>query len=624
MKTQLYFLARLFLFWILFYCFQRLLFIVHFFSNFSGNYTDVLQVPFHALVLDFSAFGYTMGGVFLLSVFNYFIYTTPKNKQLNKIIHIYFLAIALIASLIMAGEITTYVEWRTKLSPKIYLHFNTPLEVFRTAGWGYSLWFLFYVLVQFVFIYVVYFNLLKGNKLQLLKHEALKKRFWAGSTYLLSVSFVFVMLIRGGLQQIPVSTSSAYFSKQQIVNDVSVNSVWNFMNMTYRNFKVDLSVYYQSLEITQRNNLRNSMYETSKNDTVHILNASRPNIILVTLEGWSAQLIEPLGGLSGITPNFNQACQEGLLFTEIYATGGTSETGIVSIISGYQTLSGISISTQSAKCRKLPSVNQSLKEVGYNSFYTFGGSLAYGNIGGYLADVGFDKVVDEDDLNLSPKGKLGIHDEAMFPYFLTEIKKAKSPYFYGLFTQSTHAPYDMAATPLPNYKDDKYITSMVYADSHLGLFLDELKKLPDYANTLVVLIADHGRTNLMNQDAFKEDYFHIPLLITGGALKNDFRGKEISKIGSQADLAKTLLNQMQLPTDSYLWSKDLLNPSTKEWAICTSTLSYGWKNADGYTVYDMISENLIDSPYKNIAKTDSVLMLCRAVLESVYAEYENF
>lgn len=580
-------------------------------------------MPFHGLRLDLSAFGYTMAIAFLLSIIGFFVVSEKRNKLLNRLIHIYFWIITGLVSLIMAGEITTYIEWKTKLSSKIFLHFNTPSEIFRTGSGSYTFWFFLYVFLQLIFAYFVYFKVLKGNRLTVLDNVKLKVRALFSGAYLAVNAFLFVLFIRGGLQQIPVSTTTAYFSTKQIINDVTVNPVWNFINMTYTHFKVDLSEYYQNVAEDEQIRVTNQLFAETEKDTLQILNSSNPNIVLLTLEGWSAQLIEPLGGEKDITPNFNKICKEGLLFTEIYATGGTSETGHTSIISGYQTISGTSISTQSAKCRKLPSINQSLKKLGYNSFYTFGGALSYGNIGGYLTDVGLDKLVDENDLDLQPTGKLGIHDEAMFPYFLSEIKKAKAPYFYGLFTQSTHAPYDMPAEPMPNYEDDMYVTSMHYADKHLGLFLEELKQLPDYDNTLVILIADHGRANFVNPNTYDEDYFHIPLLFTGGALKEEFRNQTIDKIGSQADLAKTLLNQMNLPTGDYRWSKDLLNPSTKEWAICTSTLSYGWKNKEGYTVYDMINDNLVSSPYTNQFEIDSVLNLCRAVLESVYTEYEG-
>jgi phosphoglycerol transferase MdoB-like AlkP superfamily enzyme len=621
MRNHLFFLGKLALLWLIFFFAQRILFIFHFWADFEGNYTELLQMPFVAFRLDLSALAYVIGVPFILSLFGFFLRNTSL-LVLNRVIQVFVWITLSLSALITAGEIVTYIEWKTKLSSKIFIHFATPLEIFRTASAAYTAWFIFYVIVQLIVAYLVYHRLFKGNKIKEVLVK-LHQKFLYAFGYLIFFAGVLILFIRGGVQQIPVSATDAYYSKKQIVNDVTVNPVWNFIHMTYVYLKVDLSVYFKNLPPSKAEQINSFLYKAEGVDTTKLFKTNNPNIILVTLEGWSAQMIEPLGGLSGITPHFNALCDEGYLFTEIYATGGTSETGNSSIISGYPTISGISISTESAKCRQLPSINKSLKAKGYGSFYTFGGSLSYGNLGGYLTEVGFDEIVDENNLELDHYGKLGYHDEAMFPYFLGRIQNAPSPFFYALFTQSTHSPYDMIADPVPGYENDLYVTSMHYADFHLNKFMDEIKAMPNYENTLVIFIADHGRANPVNQNTYHEDYFHIPLLFVGGALKESFRGARNERIGSQADLAKTLLNQFDLPTEDFHWSKDLLNPSTKEWAICTSTLSYGWKDEQGYTVYHMIEDRLIQSPYNQQHEIDSVLQNCRAVLEMMYAEFQN-
>lgn len=624
MKSQALFIGKLFLIWLILFTFQRLLFIFHFFGDFSGSYGELFLMPFYALRLDFSGFCYIMGIPFFISTFAFFTQSEKVIKILNITIGIFVWIMIVLTALICAGEIVSYFEWHTKLSSKIWIHFTTPSEIFRTASGSYTYWFILYLVLQLAFAYFIYVKLFKKNKLHLITNS-IGKKIGFYFIYLISGVLIFGLGVRGGWQQIPVSATVAYFSEKQIVNDVSVNSAWNFIHMSYNFLKVDLDQYFNKLDPAEAEKIKNEVYSHTPvvYDTTSIFSTNQPNIVLITLEGWSAQLIEPLGGEKNITPNFNALCEEGILFTEIYSTGGTSETGHSSIISGYPTISGISISTESAKCRKLPSINQVLEKEGYSTFYTFGGALSYGNIGGYLTDIGFDRLVDENDLDLQPTGQLGIHDEAMFPYFLSEVQQAKRPYFYGLFTQSTHSPYDAPVPPYDGYDGDGYVTSMNYADEHLGKFVEGIRALPDFDNTIVIFIADHGKSNIFNPDTYDEMFFHIPLLIWGGALKDDQAGRRVDKIGSQADLAKTLLNQLGLNSDEFHWSKDLLNPTTQEWAICTSTLSYGWKDSTGYTVYQMIEERLIKSAYDNPQKTDEVLKKCRAVMESMYREFKE-
>lgn len=619
MKSHVLFLGRLLLFWLLFFLVQRILFILHFAGDFQGHIGELFLMPFHGLRLDLSAFAYLNGIALILSLPGFFMRSEKAMRILNGILMVYLWIIIVLVSIMMSAEIVTYIEWKTKLSSKIFIHFETPDEIFRTGSGAYTIWYFLYFFLQMVLAWAIWKYVIRKNRLKP-NFSGWFKQIGYAVTYLVVFAGFFVLMIRGGWQQIPITATDAYHSEKQIVNDVSVNPVWNFIHTCYVHFKVDLSEFYKNLDPKEAAVLKDELYASEGIDTVSIFKNNRPNIILVTLEGWSGQMIEPLGGEPGVTPNFNALSQDGLLFTEIYATGGTSETGHSSIISGYPTIAGISISTESAKCRQLPSINQTLENEGYSSFYTFGGSLSYGNIGGYLTDVGFDRLVDENDLDLEPSGKLGIHDEAMFPYFFSEIEQAKRPYFYGLFTQSTHAPYDM---PYASYGDynDPYITSMHYADEHLGKFVEKVRNLPDFDNTIVLFVADHGRANLYNQDTYSEKYFHIPFLIWGGALKNEFKGEQITKIGAQSDIAKTILNQMDIDASPFRWSKDLLDPTAKDWAICTSTLSYGFKNKDGYTVYHMIDDRLIHSAYEDQQKTEETLKKCRAVLECMYREF---
>ena len=92
-----------------------------------------------------------------------------------------------------------------------------------------------------------------------------------------------------------------------------------------------------------------------------------------------------MGGLKGITPNFKKLENGGLLFTDFYSNGWTSDQGMSSIFSSFPVFPDVAIIQQSDKSRKLPSLNKSLNN--YNSSYFFGGQLTYGNIKAYLIVV---------------------------------------------------------------------------------------------------------------------------------------------------------------------------------------------------------------------------------------------
>jgi phosphoglycerol transferase MdoB-like AlkP superfamily enzyme len=164
---------------------------------------------------------------------------------------------------------------------------------------------------------------------------------------------------------------------------------------------------------------------------------------------------------------------------------------------------------------------------------------------------------------------------------------------------------------------------MNYADAQIKKFTDSLKLLPDFKNTIVVFIADHGKTNFVNNNRYTDGYYHIPTLFWGGALVDSIKGTQIDKIGSQVDIVKTLLNQINVNTEQFNWSKDLLNPTTKEWAVITTSYSYGIKTPKGTVIYQFIDDVIVFDTFKNPKTSKQWLKKCQAVIESVFREYQN-
>ena len=89
---------------------------------------------------------------------------------------------------------------------------------------------------------------------------------------------------------------------------------------------------------------------------------------------------------------------------------------------------------------------------------------------------------------------------------------------------------------------------------------------------LIILVSDHGARLPDYSEQYDPRKYHIPLLWIGGAVQKD---TVVTKYGSQADLAVTLLHQMNITTDEYVLGKDLLSPSSYSFAF------YSYKNGIG-------------------------------------------
>lgn len=264
------------------------------------------------------------------------------------------------------------------------------------------------------------------------------------------------------------------------------------------------------------------------------------------------------------------------------------------LFSGFPAHPLTTITEQPEKCAKLPSLSKELKKAGYYNAYYFGGQLIYGNIKGYLQGQDFDRIVEGSGFPPDiPRGKLGIHDEYTFPYFIHEIEKMPRPFFASIFTMSTHSPYDMKMRSNITWPvlEREYVNAAYYTDDCLREFFAMAEKQDWYSNTLFVLISDHGHSSYINRDYFSPEYHKIVWLLYGEVIRDEYRGLKIGKTGSQVDLAATILGQTGHDAKSFVWSKNLLNPGAPAFAFCGFENGMAWVRPGSVYVYDAGTRN---------------------------------
>ena len=620
LKTCLRILALL-LFWILVFDFQRILFTIHNWQKFEGiGFLEWLGAFFYSIRLDLS-----MAAALSAVPFIFFgIYLIWDRKWANKLFFIVLIFEVIIVAFIHAGEINAYPEWNHKLTSRVFMHLSNPDEVFRTADYGMIIWFVIYSFFEIVFGWKVSRWLLNKEPLGM-QISSFKKAILALGIYPMFFALCLV-LARGGFQQIPINIDASYFSKNYVANDLSVNSTYFFAKsyLLYNRAEIDQFIPKLSEEVA-KNELSEFYSYPLKHDTL-IFKTNRPNIVFIVLESWTANAIGSLTGDPSTTPYFDQLTKQGVFFTNIYATGGTSEIGNASIFGGYPALPEISISMQPDKHRKLPCLNEDLEKWGYSTGYLFSGDLKYGNIGGYFTDHGFDVVEDENNFPGGLKrGKLNYFDKDLYAILQQKMNGLKEPFLQCGFTGSTHSPYDYPEkNKFTKFGGDEgtFMNSMSYADKCLNDFLINCKKESWYKNTIFVMIADHGHASNKLQNPNLSGYFHVPLLIFGEPIKDKFRGKKVNALGSQTDIVRTLLYQLGGDYERYVWAKDLLNPRVPEFALHTINRGYGWVTPTGNFTYHMDGKQYLDNTY-----SDKELKIqrkkCEAMMSLVYQNYKE-
>lgn len=408
------------------------------------------------------------------------------------------------------------------------------------------------------------------------QHKLSFKKNWTSLiVFTLLSAFLIIVGIRGGLQQIPINQSVAYYSKNNTLNVAGVNPLWNFMNVLVQNKKYLNVNPYLKLDIDLADKYVEDLFFIEKDTTIQLFEIEKPNFVFLILEGVNANVFKTFGNQENISPFMDSLFQESYLFTNMYSSGFRSDQGLVALLGGFPPAPVSSIASQPEKFMQLPSFIEKLHEVNYSSSFFTGVEPEFGNLKSYLVSNGFLKLIDIKDFPSQQRTQnLGVPDEFLFQKFTEEMKAPKEPFFSMVFTSTTHEPYDMPFNKNISDERQKYLNTVSYLDSVLVKSIHEWKKRDWYKNTIFILTSDHAHLHPGQYDVDVNARYHIPFAIFGEALKQEFVGKQNLNIYSQVDIPKSILAQLNLSNEDFVWSKNMMNPYSKPFAFYTFVEGY--------------------------------------------------
>lgn len=620
LKSLLFFL-RLFLFWLLFFFIDRLIFILIYHDKLvTVPFKETAATFYHAIPLDLSMTAY----IAVIPLLSYIFWLLNGRKVVEiKWISIYNLVLVFVCSVLSVVNFNIYREWGSKVNAKaMSFAFNSPTEAMASSasspvGLSISLLILLFVIGFFLQRYVV------SRKLSFTQNP-----IWLRAILCVALLFGNFLLIRGGLRGSPITQSMGYFSKEQLLNNASVNTEWNLISSVLAS-KMTKHNPYLYLDNKKAENKIKDLYTPVKDSTIHILNTKRPNIVLVIIESFTADLTKTLGNEDGITPHFDTLINKGVFFSQIYSAGNRTDKGLIGTLAGFPALGSGSIVKWPEKMQKLPAISQSLFNNGYKTSFFYGGESEFDNYKAFILSHNYQKLVDKNSFEGNDmKTSWGKYDEVVFDRQLNDLNKEKQPFFSTILTLTNHEPYFLPGTSKFGKADnaDKFKSTAYYTDSCINAFLTNAKKQSWYKNTLFVFVADHGHSlPKNNNEVSSPQRYHIPLLFFGDVIKDEFKGRKFDNVGSQTDIAATLLSQMNIPTHQFTWSKNLLNPYNKPFAF------FSWDNGMGFidnqqcVTFDNVGKMVLyNSNDKNIDQTSITLNYAKAYLQTVYHQFIEF
>lgn len=577
--------------------------------NASKDYSigDYLSVMWHGAGLDATTTGYLTILPFVLTVASVWF----RHMPFRKIMTPYYIVVMLLISVIFVSDMSLFAFWESKLDASVFIYIDSPKNAMASVSGAY---------IAARVALMLGLTALMSGLLWLVTPRNLTKINMIGQQLLttlcaLPVGALLFLVIRGGIRVSTANVGDAYFSTDQYLNMSAINPAFNLFASTERQARYEDEFNFYDEE--RRATLMKGLYPKSDEGTEYVLNTSRPNILVIFMESFGATMIERLGGEKGVAPNLERLADEGVFFSRIFANSFRTDRGTVCTFSGYPGLPTLSLMKVSNLCQSLPNIARTLGDAGYTTDFLYGGDINFTNMQGYLRAGGFHTITSQDDFSMSDRNysKWGVPDGLTFNRLFDMLKEregAKKPWFTAFLTLSSHEPFEV---PFKKF-DDAHYNAFAYTDHCIGEFIKRFKKTPQWKNTLIVLLPDHGTPYPKEGERFSPRYFRIPMIWAGGAVS---RKMTVEKIMNQTDLAATLLAQLGLKHGDFKFSRNVLSESyNSPFAFYSFVNGFCFLDNTGVSVYDNASNKV----FFNVAPEGDSLRVekGKAILQTLYDE----
>ncbi len=594
------------------YLFQLLSRFIIYAINFSSHFSffNFLQCAFYGIKQDISITAYFIALLILVLI----CFKVFKIAKINRFAVIYFTVVSFVISLITIIDSQLLKYWNNKADFQFFFYLKYPKEALNTVP-------LFWWILTFCILIII---ILASYKWFQFVFRNISNDSIAISWKTISASIVVLaVLIRGGFDIMPVLISDASFSDDRNKNLLATNSVWNF--------------FYQMGEssgLKEVDDFRNGKYFNPNLDKLYFTDSSyivpifywdkTPNVVLIVLEGYTAELSNFFGGHDGdCMPFIDSLARNGYACKQMFATGDRTDKGLLSILSGWPGQTWQNMINHPSKFNSIPALASEFAKLrGYKTSFFYGGNLDFANMKVYLKSNGFENLEGEESISKfteKPKGKWGYSDEILFDYLAYHESNTDSwhNWFSTVLTLSSHEPYDIAPDNLKTVKE-KMQYCVKYTDNQLRKYFSRIQKTPNFDNTIFIITADHGKQLNTSETMYgSRNFFHIPFLIYGKPLPKEFKGFVNNNVVSQSDIYQTLHELiLQSPDKNAIFSRCLFRNNHPGNAI---------SNLNGASVYiDSLTYDFLPTDKMSMLKKDKLSLLDSLILHVQTKIIRNF
>jgi len=405
----------------------------------------------------------------------------------------------------------------------------------------------------------------------LLISQKLMRHIWdspaSGKSRLSHVSGVLGLTV---LLALTINPKEIHFSNERILNEIANNGQRAFVTAALTRH-LEFGAFYRTMPAPEafqraRRLLAEPKASFSSAESLQRAVAGEParprlNVLIFLEESFGSEFWGCLGRTNSLTPEMDRlASEEGLLFTNIYASGNRTVRGFEGVLSSFPPLPGDSI-VKRDRSQNVETIARILKRDGYQTVFLYGGRGLFDGMRSYAMNNGYDRFIEQKHFE-HPTFKTiwGVCDEDTFQRALEEFRALSAtgkPFCGTILSVSNHKPYTYPPGRISEDPAKRQRNHAVkYSDYCLGQFFRAARKEPFYTNTLFVVVADHG-ARVYGSQSIPIHSYEIPLLMVGPAI---IKGPgRVPHLGCSLDVAPTVLGLLGRPYDTLFFGRDLLN-----------------------------------------------------------------
>ncbi len=524
-----------------------------------------------------------------------------SDSVFNKIItYVSFFLATLIIMLSFFAEFTFWKEFESRFNFIAVDYLIYTYEVINNINESYPLPLLVgtILIITSAIVFVFY------------KRKIFFKTFTGTSPFSSRLFFSGIIIITGLFYAFFVKNSHAELGVNRYQNELSKAGIYSFF-AAFKNNELSYDHFYKLMDNKHafdiiRNELADSniVYLNAglsiEGKIVNNANPKMPNVIMVTIESFSADFMGHFGNTNKLTPVLDSLAGESVLFTNMYATGTRTVRGMEALSLAIPPTPGSSI-VRRPDNDNLTTIGYIFQQKGYETGFFYGGDGYFDNMNRFFGNNGY-AVTDKrrntlvkdnfkatrttiPDSSIQFKNAWGICDEDLYDAVIrdADVKASQNKPFYDfVMTTSNHRPYTYPEGKIDIPSGSGRDGAVKYTDFAIGQFLKKARQKSWFANTVFIFVADHC-ANSAGKNEIDIAKYHIPAVIYNLPAQTP---STIAAMCSQIDLYPTLFHLLNWSYTSNLYGQNVLSNNYTPRILLGTYQKLGYLKNDTFIVLD--------------------------------------